>query len=111
MFLFRFANELDRLKKDSIAALSTLQSDKDNKPEDPIQYWIKVRCLCSTKSADLASSSVPSKRLAGVMCAGLIIISLVSQFQLFILGKKHSLSDENLERRVLLKCNLEGLKD
>ena len=45
LFLFRFANDLDRLKKDSIAALSTLQSDKDNKPEDPIQYWIKVRCL------------------------------------------------------------------
>ena len=85
MFFFRFATDLDRLKKDSIDALSKHQTNKDNKPEDPIQYWTKVRCLCSTKLADLAldllpipASSVPSERLfsvAGVMCAGVIIIS------------------------------------
>ena len=76
----RFATDLDRLKKDSIDALSQLQAKKDHKPEDPMEYWTKVGCLCSTRLADLAvdlltipASSVPSERLfsvAGVMCAG-----------------------------------------
>ena len=29
----------------------------------------------------------------------------------FLIGKKHSISDENLQRRVLLKCNLDGLME
>ena len=76
----RFASDLDRLKKDSIYALSKLEANKDDVPDDPIQYWIKVRCLYSTKLPELAAdllcipaSSVPSERLfsvAGVMCAG-----------------------------------------
>ena len=50
------------------------------RPDNPLEYWISVKCLCSTRLADVATdllcipaSSVPSERLfsvAGVMCAG-----------------------------------------
>ena len=79
--IYRFAKDLDRYKKDSVEALAKLQANREKqKPDDPLEYWVMVRCLCSTKLADVAcdilcipASSVPSERLfsvAGVMCAG-----------------------------------------
>jgi len=77
-----------------------IQAGTEQMPEDPQLYWNRMRPICTTRLADVAAdlltvpaSSVPSERLfsvAGVMCA----------------GKKHAISDANLERRVLLKCNL-----
>ena len=86
MIILRFANDLERLKKDSIDALREHQAankGKKKRPVDPQLYWARVRCLCSTKLADVAAdllaipaSSVPSERLfsvSGIMCAGEVI--------------------------------------
>ena len=78
---YRFGKDLERYKKDSVEALAKLQASREKqKPGDPLEYWTMVRCLCSTKLAEVAcdilcipASSVPSERLfsvAGVMCAG-----------------------------------------
>ena len=94
-------------------------------PQDPQLYWARMRPICATRLADVAvdlltcpATSVPSERLfsvAGVMCAGEQSIQqeINSYFLLkfFLLGKKHSISDENLERRVLLKCNLDTIME
>ena len=66
--IYRFGKDLERYKKDSVEALAKLQASREKqKPCDPLEYWIMVRCLCSTKLADVAydilcipASSVPS---------------------------------------------------
>jgi hypothetical protein len=47
------------------------------------------------------------------MCAGEHVINISSELFsfVFLVGKKHSISDQNLKRRVLLKCNLDGLME
>ena len=53
--IYRFGKDLERHKKDSVEALANLQASREKKkPCDPLEYWIMVRCLCSTKLADVA---------------------------------------------------------
>ena len=120
---------MDRLKKGALEAVAKHQADKRAGKEqqlvDPLDYWAEMQSICATRLAYVAAdlltipaTSVPSERLfsvSGVMCAGEHIINCPQDTWIFsfvfITGKKHSISDENLQRRVLLKCNLDGLME
>ena len=118
---------MERVKKGALEAVAKHQADKKagkgQQLEDPLEYWAEMQSLCATRLAHVATdlltipaTSVPSERLfsvSGVMCAGdhIIMSSTLRTLFVFIPGKKHSISDDNLQRRVLLKCNLEALME
>ena len=55
---YRFGKDLERYKKDSVEALAKLQASREKqKPCDPVECWIMVHCLCSTKLAYVACDS------------------------------------------------------
>ena len=57
--IYRFGKDLESYKKDSVEALAKLQASKEKqKPCDPLKYWIMVRCLCSTKLANVACDTL-----------------------------------------------------
>ena len=68
--IYRFGKDLESYKKDSVEALAKLQASKEKqKPCDPLKYWIMVRCLCSTKLADVACAVIPSASIPRIFRA------------------------------------------
>ena len=50
---------LERLKQDLVDALRKHQANKDKlKLQDPLGFWIKVRCICSTKFENVAAETL-----------------------------------------------------
>lgn len=84
MFMFRFSDDLDRVKRGAVEALAKHQTEqragKEMELVDPIVYWVEMQSLCTSKLAHVAvdllsipATSVPSERLfsvSGVLCAG-----------------------------------------
>ena len=84
MFIFRFSDDMDRVKKGALEALAKHQTDqragKKMELVDPMVFWVEMQSLCTSKLADVAvdllsipATSVPSERLfsvSGVLCAG-----------------------------------------
>ena len=117
----KLATDFERLEKDAkdlfCKTAEAIAAKKPRPPpEDPLDYWIRMLYLGNSKLASVAcdllvipATSCPSERffsLSGFLSAGVVLIDVSGlDCILSISGRRHRISNENLERRCLLKAN------
>ena len=114
-----FNTDIERLAMDCDAHVRKAKSGnaKQDVEKDILEYWNQFRYGAQSKLPDLAcdllvipASSVPSERMfsiAGLLSSGIFVTTFIDVIDIIvtIAGKMHKISAENLQARVLLRCN------